>query len=166
LDQRQTSGQRKSDEIISLGCDNIGHRKKKKSISGIRHLTDIQAKGLEAMAEFQAHQQLILRLPDALADAVRGEMALDGEMEAIEVKPQGTHEDKGRNYIYVCHKESILALLFMSYLLNSFAPADVWLRCMQTYLPTSFSSGTVAIGTQPCLLTCPATWRRTRPSTT
>jgi hypothetical protein len=47
------------------------------------------------MAEFQAHQQLILRLPDALAEAVRGEMALDGEMEAIEVKPQGTHEDKG-----------------------------------------------------------------------
>ncbi len=42
-----------------------------------------------SVSEFQTHHQLVLRLPDSLADGVRGEMALDGDMEAIEVKPQG-----------------------------------------------------------------------------
>ena len=41
------------------------------------------------MSDFQAHQQLVLRLHDDLAARVRGDMTGEGEYPSIELKRQG-----------------------------------------------------------------------------
>ena len=77
------------------------------------------------MSDSQTHQQLVLRLPESLTADINQEMAENGEMNPVEVKPQGEIATQNMIYAYLIFywSEDIAPVFFQFHYKNKHYPA-------------------------------------------